>query len=91
MDKLVLKPKSLFFMFVGGSFTVYCLTHSIFKVEPGYNALKFNKFYGLKKKRFKEGLHMVIPYFEYPIIYDCKMASKVYDVHCGTKGSLYNF
>lgn len=86
MDKIVLKPKAMVSLFVGGSFALYCLTHSFFKVEPGYNALKFNIITGLKRKTFKEGFHVRIPYFEYPIIYDCKMASKVYDIHCGTKG-----
>jgi len=88
MDKIAFKPKTLLGMVLGGGTCLYILTHSVFKVEPGYNALKFNKVTGLKKKTYKEGFHMIVPYFEFPILYDCKMASKVYDVHCGTKGNL---
>jgi len=90
MDKVKIKPATIMNIVFGGGILLYGLTHSIFKVEPGYNAIIFNKFSGTKDKLYKEGLHFNLPYFEHPIIYDCKMASKIFDVHCGTKGKLNN-
>lgn len=86
MDKIKLKPSAIAQMVIGGGIIFYGLTHSIFKVEPGYNAIKFNKITGVRSQVFKEGFHLMVPYFEYPIVYDCKLGSKTYDVHCGTKG-----
>jgi len=89
MDKILkIKPSALVNIIVGGGILFYSLSHSIYKIQPGYNAIKFNKFYGVQNKIIKEGLVLMIPWFEYPIIYDCKLASKSYDVHCGTKGSV---
>ena len=85
MDKISLKASSIFNIF-GGAVLLYGFTHCFFKVEPGYNAIKFNKITGVQNKVLKEGYHLMLPYFERPIIFDCKLSSRMFDVHCGTKG-----
>lgn len=90
MDKIKIKPSAITSILLGGGILLYGLTHSIFIVNPGYNAVIFNKFSGVKSKVLKEGLHINIPYFEYPIKYDCRLNNKTYDVHCGSKGKFLN-
>ena len=45
---------------------------SFFIVDAGQKAIKFSRLTGLGKKVYKEGWHLRIPYFEWPIKYDCK-------------------
>jgi prohibitin 2 len=64
------------YTFVG--FTL--LKKSIYRIEPGQRAIKFDIFAGVVDKVYMEGFHLLIPYFQRPIIYDCKM--KAQDFHC---------
>jgi hypothetical protein len=65
---------------------LYFLKHAIYKVEPGSLAIKFNIFKGVVDKTYKEGYHLLIPFVERPIIYDCRMKNHVFMCVCGTKG-----
>lgn len=58
----------------------------VFKVEPGYTALKFNIFSGVGSKLYREGYHLLVPYVERSIIYDCRMKNNHLICVCGTKG-----
>lgn len=64
-------------MMAGGAlstlFTLQLFVKSaVYKVETGQKAFKFNKYSGVQMETYKEGWHLKIPYFEYPVIYNVK-------------------
>ncbi|KAL0479518.1 prohibitin [Acrasis kona] len=50
----------------------YALTQSIYHVQGGERAIKFNRFTGVGDRYYEEGVHVLIPLIERPIIYDIK-------------------
>jgi len=42
----------------------------LFIVDTGHGAIVFNKIYGVKNQVYKEGWHLMVPWFERPIVYD---------------------
>lgn len=65
-----------------GAFLMYKF---MYRVEPGYLAIKFNLISGVGNKVYKEGYHLLTPFIEKPIIYDCRMNTHLHNVLCGTK------
>lgn len=63
----------------------YLFYHSVYKVEPGFSALKFDIFQGVKSEVYKEGYHVLIPFMQRPIIYDCRMKNPVFNCVASTK------
>jgi prohibitin 2 len=63
----------------------YVIKHSIYKVEPGYLAIKFDILSGVMPKVYREGYHLAIPFIQRPLIYDCRMKNHVLVSVCGTK------
>jgi len=61
------------------------LKKGIYRIEPGYSSLHFNLLTGIGNQIYKEGYHIVIPFLERPIIYDCRMKNHMYLCVCGTK------
>ena len=47
-------------------------SQSIYNVNPGHKAFKFNKITGVGEATFKEGFHFKIPWFERQIIYNVR-------------------
>ena len=45
---------------------------SIYQVDTGQKAFKFNKFSGCMPTTYDEGWHLKIPYFERAVIYNVK-------------------
>ena len=45
---------------------------SLYTVQPGHKAFKFNKISGVGMTTYKEGLHFRIPMLERPIIYNVR-------------------
>jgi len=43
-----------------------------FTVQPGHRAVKFNRFIGLKNRIYEEGVSLLIPGIEWPIIYNVR-------------------
>ena len=41
-------------------------------VEGGHRAIIFSRLGGVKDETFPEGLHLRLPWFQYPIIYDIR-------------------
>ncbi len=70
---------------VGSLFGANLLYKTLYKVEPGFHSLKFNIFTGVGNTTYREGYHILIPYFERAIIYDCRMKNHVHNCICGTK------
>jgi len=50
----------------------YGAVQSLFTVEAGHRAVMFNRIGGMSSEIYKEGLHVRIPWFQYPIIYDIR-------------------
>lgn len=63
----------------------YLMYKFMYKVEPGYLAIKFNLFSGVGSKVYREGYHLLLPFLERPIIYDCRMTNHTNTCMCGTK------
>lgn len=58
---------------------------AVFKVDPGQNAIVFSKITGMKNSVLREGWHLLLPWFERPIIYDVKSHPRVFSNSSGTK------
>lgn len=71
---------SIYFSF--GSWVFY---HTLYKVEPGFQSIKFDIFSGVLPKVYREGYHFLIPFVQRPIIYDCRMKNHIFISVAGTK------
>lgn len=56
-----------------------------FTVEAGNRAIIFNRFGGIQKDIYAEGLHFKIPFVQYPIIYDIRSRPKKISSPTGSK------
>ena len=63
---------------------------SIYYVDTGHKAFKFNKYSGVQMKTFKEGYHFKTPWLEKAIIYNVKQMPTKIESTTGSKGK-YNF
>ncbi len=61
---------------------IFCL----FSVEAGHRAIMFNRIGGVGNEIYKEGLHLRIPWFQYPIIYDIRARPNQIRSPTGSKG-----
>jgi len=59
-------------LLVAGGVGVYGLMNSFFTVDAGHRAIMFNRIGGVGSEIYREGLHLRIPWFQYPIIYDIR-------------------
>lgn len=50
----------------------YGIYKSIYSVDAGFRAIKFNRLTGVGSKTYSEGVHFLIPGLERPIIYDIR-------------------
>lgn len=50
----------------------YGAVKSIYSVDAGHRAIKFNRLTGVGNKIFGEGVHLMMPWVERPIIYDIR-------------------
>lgn len=55
-----------------GGVAVWGASNSLFTVEGGHRAVVFNRVLGLKETIYEEGMHVMVPWFEWPIIYDVR-------------------
>lgn len=85
MDFKKLNIKTYLKGILGTVVAPYVLFNCLYKVEPGYQAIKFDIFSGVGSKVYKEGYHLLIPFIQRPIIYDCRMKNHVFNCVCGTK------
>lgn len=54
-------------------------------MDTGHRAIKFNKISGVGNRTFKEGWHLLMPWFERPIIYDVRTHPTVIKSVTGSK------
>lgn len=71
-------------LLVGGA-AVYGATHSLFNVEGGHRAIVFNRLGGIKDEVYEEGTHLMLPWFERPIIYDVRARPNVITSTSGSR------
>ncbi|CAG8548605.1 14455_t:CDS:2 [Dentiscutata erythropus] len=57
-------------------------------VDGGHRAIKYTRLFGVKKDIYSEGTHLMIPWFETPIIYDVRAKPRNIASLTGTKDSL---
>ena len=70
----------------GSLFSLYlAYKYTIFNVEAGHRAIKFNKFKGILPTVHKEGWHFMIPWVERPIIYDVRTHPQIFKSQTGSK------
>ncbi|CAN0095137.1 unnamed protein product [Pylaiella littoralis] len=50
----------------------YCGYNSVYTVDGGHRAIVFNRLSGVKEAVMAEGMHFVVPWFEWPYIYDVR-------------------
>eukprot|EP01018_Ginkgo_biloba_P007928 Gb_22500 [translate_table: standard] len=55
-----------------GEIGLYVALNSLYNAEGGHQASVFNRTVGVKDKVYPEGTHLMIPWFDRPIIYDVR-------------------
>lgn len=55
-------------------------------VDGGHRAIKYTRLFGVQDTVYNEGTHIVIPWFETPVIYDVRAKPRNVASLTGTKG-----
>ncbi|CAE6533107.1 unnamed protein product [Rhizoctonia solani] len=69
-------------LLVGGGIA---LNASLFNVDGGHRAIKYSRFQGIRRDIYSEGTHLVLPWFETPIIFDIRAKPRSIASLTGTK------
>ncbi|KAK4484475.1 hypothetical protein RD792_007058, partial [Penstemon davidsonii] len=64
---------------------VYGISNSLYNVEGGHRAIVFNRIYGVKDKVYPEGTHLMIPWFDRPVIYDVRARPHLVESTSGSR------
>ncbi|XP_024987408.1 prohibitin-1, mitochondrial-like isoform X2 [Cynara cardunculus var. scolymus] len=64
---------------------LYAAGNSLYNVEGGHRAIVFNRVVGVKDKVYPEGTHIMIPWFERPIIYDVRARPHLVESTSGSR------
>ena len=64
---------------------IYTLSNCLFNVEGGKRAIVFNRVGGIKDQVYEEGTHLMVPWFERPIIYDVRLRPQQISSATGTR------
>ncbi|KAM6572484.1 hypothetical protein CsatA_016564 [Cannabis sativa] len=68
-----------------GGIGLYVATNSLYNVEGGHRAIVFNRIVGVKDKVYPEGTHIIIPWFERPVIYDVRARPHLVESTSGSR------
>jgi len=63
--------------------------NSVFTVKGGHRGVVFNRIQGVKDTVYNEGTHIVVPWFEWPIIFDIRTRPKELPSLTGTRDLQY--
>ncbi|XP_065655686.1 prohibitin-2 [Hydra vulgaris] len=63
----------------------YGIKESIYTVDGGHRAIIFSRISGVQPEVYAEGIHLRIPWFQYPIIYDIRAQPRVIASPTGSK------
>ncbi len=78
-------PKILGAGAVGATALAYAGGNCIFNVEGGHRAVMFHRFGGVQKRVRGEGTHILIPWFQRPILYDVRTKPRMIQSMTGSK------
>ncbi|KAH7919064.1 hypothetical protein BV22DRAFT_1099898 [Leucogyrophana mollusca] len=67
---------------VGGGIA---LNASLFNVDGGHRAIKYTRLHGVKDDIYTEGTHLMIPWFETPVVFDIRAKPRSVASLTGTK------
>jgi prohibitin 2 len=65
----------------------FALSNSLFNVDGGYRAVMFSRIGGVQDKIYNEGTHFMIPWFEWPVMFDVRAKPRNITSLTGTKGA----
>eukprot|EP00249_Psilotum_nudum_P016723 c25962_g1_i1 orf=387-1274(+) len=68
-----------------GGAGLYAVVNSLYNVEGGHRAIVFNRIVGIKEKVYPEGTHLMIPWFDRPIIFDVRARPHVVESTSGSR------
>ncbi|PPS06786.1 hypothetical protein GOBAR_AA13849 [Gossypium barbadense] len=68
-----------------GGLGLYGVANSLYNVDGGHRAIVFNRILGIKDKVYSEGTHLMIPWFERPIIYDVRARPHLVESTSGSR------
>ncbi|KAI5123124.1 hypothetical protein M0805_001479 [Coniferiporia weirii] len=63
----------------------FALNSSLFNVDGGHRAIKYTRVSGVGQKIFPEGTHLMIPWFETPVLFDIRAKPRNIASLTGTK------
>ncbi|GAY55593.1 hypothetical protein CUMW_165350 [Citrus unshiu] len=68
-----------------GGIGLYAAANSLYNVEGGHRAIMFNRITGVKDKVYPEGTHLMVPWFERPVIYDVRARPHLVESTSGSR------
>ncbi|KAI3988080.1 hypothetical protein MKX01_011869 [Papaver californicum] len=68
-----------------GGLGLYAAFNSLYNVEGGHRAIVFNRITGVKDKVYPEGTHLMVPWFERPVIYDVRARPHLVESTSGSR------
>jgi len=69
--------------------TGWLFYNSLYTVDGGHRGVVFNRLQGVKDEVYGEGTHLIIPWFEWPIIFDVRTRPKELPSLTGTRDLQY--
>ncbi len=60
------------------------INHSLYTVQGGHRAVIFSRWSGVQKEVEADGTHFLIPFLQYPTIYDIRSKPKVRPTLCNS-------
>ncbi|GLU06345.1 hypothetical protein SLE2022_233870 [Rubroshorea leprosula] len=76
---------AVFKLGVLGALGVYGVANSLYNVDGGHRAIVFNRLVGVKDKVYPEGTHLMLPWFERPVIYDVRARPHLVESTSGSR------
>ncbi|KAG9442860.1 hypothetical protein H6P81_018714 [Aristolochia fimbriata] len=70
---------------VFGGLGLYGALNSLYTVEGGHRAIVFNRLVGVKDKVYPEGTHLMVPWFDRPVIYDVRARPHLVESTSGSR------
>lgn len=70
---------------LGGAAALFGTYQSVFTVDGGHRAVMFNRLTGVKDEVYDEGMHLRIPWLEWPTIFDVRTKPQTVRSPTGTK------
>ncbi|CAI9089302.1 OLC1v1023859C1 [Oldenlandia corymbosa var. corymbosa] len=78
-------PSALIKLGIVTGLGVYGVANSLYNVEGGHRAIVFNRISGIREKVYPEGTHLMVPWFDRPIIYDVRAKPNLVESTSGSR------